>query len=156
MALSFRHGASPTLLGEIECNGIEDHPLNCSHSEVNIQDCPSLRDAGVVCGGKSALQEHSIRNCCDSTFDMANCLQNYKGRPHFTICLRYCSGKHCLLSCSYFWYKCHYQHSDIQYNADSHYFNNTDIQYFNSTDIQSFNNTAKCVSYPSAYGHHSQ
>lgn len=47
----FNHGMTPTLLNRIECTGMEDHPLNCSYNEIDIQDCPSLKNAGVICRG---------------------------------------------------------------------------------------------------------
>ena len=50
-AVSYSRGSSPILLTGIQCDGMEDHPLNCRHSEVTVHDCLRLQDAGVICGG---------------------------------------------------------------------------------------------------------
>ena len=50
-AVSYSRGSSPTLLTGIQCDGMEDHPLDCRHSEVTVHDCLRLQDAGVICGG---------------------------------------------------------------------------------------------------------
>ena len=50
-AVSYTRGSSPTLLTGIQCDGMEDHPLDCRHSTVTVHDCLRQQDAGVICGG---------------------------------------------------------------------------------------------------------
>ena len=47
----------PIFLDDVSCSGLENNLIECSHSEIGINDCIHEQDVGIVCSdGETMFQ----------------------------------------------------------------------------------------------------